>query len=205
MIALTSRKPKEIWSPWLTSRTVGCWIACEKSVSWNSRTTLPSTSWTNTPKISNELSRRKRRSPKRLPGMRHCGSQSPSIYLFTGEYISRDVECGNNLTHVDSGWGVGPIQDSFSSQDYLSQIVGGARVRTPGQYSTKVKEKNTKTGKWDEEVTLGLFPDREQPPIKGVETRFTNECIHPVSASSLAAVSALTDDERSISMRGNVS
>ena len=59
---------------------------------------------------------------------------------------------------VYRGWGVGPINDSFDSQDALSRTVGGSLTRTPGQYSIE------KDGK-----PMLLTPEK------------TREYIHPVS------------------------
>ena len=64
---------------------------------------------------------------------------------------------------VYRGWGVGPIHDSFDSQELIAKVIGGSRIRTPGQYSL------TKNGK-----SIGLTPER------------TREYIHPVSLPSLS-------------------
>lgn len=67
---------------------------------------------------------------------------------------------------VYRGWGVGPIKDSFDSQDFLSRMIGGRRIRTPGQYPLLDEEGNAVA------LTPGL----------------TKEYIHPVSLTARSRI-----------------
>ena len=44
---------------------------------------------------------------------------------------------------VYRGWGVGPIHDSFDSQDVVTRNISGSRVRTPGEYFLVGKNKTS--------------------------------------------------------------
>ena len=61
---------------------------------------------------------------------------------------------------VYRGWGVGPIHDSFDSQDAVAKTVGGSRIRTPGQYAI----------------------ERDGKPVP-LDPEQSREYIHPVSVS----------------------
>ena len=45
-------------------------------------------------------------------------------------------------SEVYRGWGVGPITDSYDSQDFVTRMISGPRKRTPGRYYQVDKDRN---------------------------------------------------------------
>ena len=73
---------------------------------------------------------------------------------------------------VYRGWGVGPIKDSFDSQNWVTRQISGSRIRTPGRY---------------------LLSDEEGNPTELLKPERTKEYIHPVRLCARWVIVPSTD------------